>query len=100
MKQTTLAASSRLPKPPKTQPMTLRSVRFGGGEIRLAPNWATRRCACAASRPVFGATPNRRSASSTEILCQSSSDRSRVTGGRGVEGLVLFRIGEERGADL
>jgi hypothetical protein len=81
MKQTMLAASSRLPNPPKTQPITLRSTRLGGGEIWLAPYRATRRCACAASRPVFGATANRRSASSMDTRCQSSSDRSRVKGG-------------------
>ena len=74
----TLATSSRLPKPPKTQPMTLRSVRFGGGDIRLAPNCPARRCAWTASSPVFGATANLRSASSTDTWCQSSSDRSTV----------------------
>lgn len=76
MKQTTLAVSSRLPKPPNTHPTTLRSVRLGGGEIRFAPNCAARRCACAASRPVCGATARRRSASSTDTWCQSSSDKS------------------------
>ena len=77
MKQTTLAASSKLPNPPKTQPTTLRSTRFGGGEIWLAPYCAARRCACATSRPVFGATANRRSASSMDTRCQLSSDKSR-----------------------
>jgi hypothetical protein len=80
IKQTTLATSSRLPNPPKIQPMTLRSIRFGGGEIWLAPYCVARRCACAASRPVFGATASRRRASSMDTRCQSSSDRSRVTG--------------------
>ncbi len=90
MKQTTLATNSRLPNPPKTQPTTLRSTRFGGGEIWLAPYCAIRRCACAASRPVFGATANRRSASSMDTRCQSSSDRSRVTGRVGRRKLAHF----------
>ncbi len=98
MKQTTLAASSRLPKPPKIQPMTLRSIRLGGGEIWLAPYCAVRRCACAASRPVFGATANRRSASSMDTRCQSSSDRSSVTGRtRRREGMLVVsggRVGQ------
>jgi hypothetical protein len=89
MKQTTLATSSRLPNPPNTQPTTLRSTRFGGGEIWLAPYCAARRCACATSRPVFGATANRRSASSMDTRCQSSSDRSRETE-RTRRKLVLF----------
>ena len=85
-KQTTLAASSRLPNPPKTQqPMTLRNTRFRGGEIWLAPYCATRRCACAASRPVFGASASRRKTSSINARCQSSSDRSRVTGRMGIK---------------
>jgi hypothetical protein len=45
MKQTMLATSSKLPKPPNTHEITLRNVRLGGGEIWFAPNRATRRCA-------------------------------------------------------
>lgn len=98
MKQTTLAASNRLPNPPKTQPRTLRSTRLGGGEIWLAPYCAVRRCACAASRPVFGATASRRSASSMDTRCQLSSDRSRETGrmGRKVSPFSDRRAGLDR----
>ena len=73
-----LAASSRLPKPPKTHPNTLRSKRLGGGEIWFGPYRAARRCACGVSMPVFGEAPRRRSASSIDTLCQSRSDKSVV----------------------
>ena len=77
MKKKMLAANSRLPKSPNTQPTTLGSIRLGGNEIRSAPCCAARRCASAALRPVSRTTAKRWSASSGDMLCQSRSDRSK-----------------------